>query len=433
MKHGHSATKSSNEQESIASQMQAIGQKAKEIALELSQASTDAKNTALRHAAKSLRQNEASLWEANEKDIAKAKEKNLDAAMIDRLELNSKRIHAIASGLEAIADLDDPVGRVLSSWTRPNGLKISRVSVPLGVIGIIYESRPNVTADAGGLCLKSGNAAILRGGSESFYSSKAIVSCLQDGLKAANLPMDCIQLVPTTNRQAVGEMLNMSRYIDVIVPRGGKGLCKRVQEESRVPTLLHLEGNCHSYIHTDADEAMALTIVENAKLRRTGICGATESLVIDQAIASHILPQLTQRLTNAGCELRGDSTAQHIDGRIKQASEEDWGTEYLGPIVSVRIVKDLEEAIDFINHYSSHHTDAIITNNEKAATTFLNRIDSAIVMHNASTQFADGGEFGMGAEIGIATGRLHARGPVGVEQLTTFKYQVEGNGQIRPL
>lgn len=417
---------------SVIEQMQTIGKQAKKVALTLAEASAEQKNKALSEAAKALRSQQAAIIDANEKDMKAGREKGLDAAMLDRLELNEKRINAIAEGLEAIAKLDDPVGKQLASWDRPNGLKISRVSVPLGVIGIIYESRPNVTADAGALCLKSGNAAILRGGSESFYSSRAIAACLQDGLEAAGLPAEAIQLVPTTDRDAVGEMLRMHQYIDVIVPRGGKGLCARVQNESSVPTLLHLDGNCHSYIHEAADEEMAVNIVENAKLRRTGICGATESVVIDRKIAASVLPKLADRLIQAGCELRGDSDAVKIDSRLKAATDADWDTEYLDKILAVKIVAELGEAIDFINEHSSHHTDAIITGDDAAAKSFLKRIDSAIVMHNSSTQFADGGEFGMGAEIGIATGRLHARGPVGVEQLTTFKYQVEGNGQVRP-
>lgn len=416
----------------VVEQMQTIGKQAKQVALTLAEASAEQKNTALNEAAKALRNQQAAIIEANEKDMKAGREKGLEAAMLDRLALDEKRIDAIASGLEAIAKLDDPVGKVLANWDRPNGLNISRVSVPLGVIGIIYESRPNVTADAGALCIKSGNAAILRGGSESFYSSRAIASCLQDGLKTAGLPAEAVQLVPTTDREAVGEMLRMHQYIDVIVPRGGKSLCKRVQNDSLVPTLLHLDGNCHTYVHAKADEAMAVNIVENAKLRRTGICGATESLVIDKAIAASALPKIADRLIEGGCELRGDSDAVKIDSRLKAATDADWDTEYLDAIIAVKIIDGLDDAVNFINQHSSHHTDVIVTSDDAAAKSFLKRIDSAIVMHNASSQFADGGEFGMGAEIGIATGRLHARGPVGVEQLTTFKYQVEGSGQTRP-
>ena len=338
----------------------------------------------------------------------------------------------MAAGLEQIAALPDPVGEVLAAWDRPNGLNISRVRVPLGVIGIIYESRPNVTADAGGLCLKSGNAAILRGGSESFHSSGAILDCLQAGLAAAGLPAGSIQLIPTTDRAAVGEMLTMTDYIDIIVPRGGKSLIERVQQESKIPVIAHLEGLCHTYIDADSDAEMAKNIVVNAKMRRPGICGATETLLVDRAVAKRSLPEIIEALVAAGCELRGDDATRALDNRVGVASEADWRTEYLEPILSIRQVDGLDGAIDHINAYSSHHTESIVTNDADKAEKFLNTIDSAIVMHNASTQFADGGEFGMGAEIGISTGRLHARGPVGVEQLTTFKYVVRGAGQVRP-
>lgn len=425
------ATKMDNTQ-SLHEQMQAIGRRAKRAAAAVSNASTQDKNKALIEAAKNLRANVQVILSANAKDMEAGRQKGLDAAMLDRLELSEKRIEAMAKGIEDIAELDDPVGRISSQWDRPSGLNIARVSVPLGVIGIIYESRPNVTADAGALCLKSGNASILRGGSESFHSSGAIAECLHAGLKAAGLPEEAIQLVPTKDRDAVGEMLKMADYIDVIVPRGGKGLCKRVQDESRVPTLLHLEGNCHTYVHECADAKMAVKVIYNAKLRRTGICGATESLVIDEAVAAEILPQIIDSLAAEGCEVRGDDKAQSFDGRIKAATEEDWDAEYLDKIVSVKVVAGLDEAIEFVNAHSSHHTDAIITADDKAAEVFLRRIDSAIVMCNTSTQFADGGEFGMGAEIGIATGRLHARGPVGVEQLTTYKYVVRSDGAVRP-
>ncbi|MCD6034974.1 MAG: proA [Rickettsiales bacterium] len=416
----------------IKKQMHEIGQKARAAALTLSVAPDDKKSVALRKAADALRENLERILAANAKDVKEAKAAGLDTAMLDRLTLTPERIDSMAKGLEAIATLPDPVGRMLAEWDRPNGLKLSRISVPLGVIGIIYESRPNVTADASGLCIKSGNAVILRGGSESFNSSEAIVRCIHKGLEDAGLSKDAVQLIPTRDRAAVGEMLRMTGVIDVIIPRGGKGLCERVQEESRVPTLLHLDGNCHTYIHNKANPSMAQEVVLNAKMRRTGICGATESLVIDQAVAPTILPMIAEALSEAGCEMRGDSASQAIDGRIIRASESDWGTEYLASIVSVKIVGGIEEAIPFINRYSSHHTDAIITDDSSAASRFLQHIDSAIVMHNASTQFADGGEFGMGAEIGISTGRLHARGPVGAEQLTTYKYVVQGTGQIRP-
>lgn len=413
-------------------QMETLGEQARDAALYLSTASTEIKNKALQEAANAIRHHQDEILVANAKDVKAAKDKKIDGALLDRLALNHERIEAMAKGLEDIIALNDPVGRVLDAWDRPNGLNISRVAVPLGVIGIIYESRPNVTADAGALCLKSGNAVILRGGSESFHSSNAIMDCLQQGLKAAGIPETAIQLVPTRDREAVGIMLRMPELIDVIVPRGGKGLVARIVEESRVPTLQHLDGNCHSYIHEDADKDMACSVIHNAKMRRTGICGATESIVIDAKATTSILPSLVDILEEEACEVRGDKRARSIDSRIKAAKEEDWETEYLDSIVSVKVVDNLDEAIDHISTYSSHHTDAIITNNAEAAATFLNRIDSAIVMHNASTQFADGGEFGMGAEIGIATGKLHARGPVGLEQLTTFKYVVRGNGQTRP-
>lgn len=411
-------------------QMETIGQAARDAAHVLATASTKAKNHALLAAAAAMRVKQKTILEANEKDVREARKRGISGALLDRLQLDAKRIEAMAKGLEEIAALPDPVGRILARWKRPNGLDIARISVPLGVIGIIYESRPNVTADAGALCLKAGNAALLRGGSESFHSSQIILECLQNGLAQADLPQTAIQLIPTTEREAVGIMLRMSSYIDIIVPRGGKGLIERVIEESRIPTLQHLEGNCYTYIHRDADLEKAIRVTVNAKMRRTGICGATESLVIDEAIAGKVLPKLVDALK--GCEIRGDKAAQRLDARIKSATAADWDTEYLDAILSVKIVKNLDEAITFVNAHHSNHTDAILTEDKKAAERFLNEIDSAIVMHNASTQFADGGEFGMGAEIGISTGKLHARGPVGVEQLTTFKYVVRGRGQTRP-
>ena len=352
--------------------------------------------------------------------------------MLDRLELNDERVEGMATGLEQIADLDDPIGTLLEEKERPNGLLIQRLRVPLGVIGMIYESRPNVTADAGSLCLKAGNAAILRGGSESFHSSNAIMASLKEGLKAAGLPEAAIQLVPTTDRAAVGEMLNMTDYIDVIVPRGGKSLVERVTVESRVPLFKHLEGNCHSYVHADADPAMARAIVVNAKMRRTGICGATETLLIDRAAVQGMLKPIVGDLIGAGCEVRGDAEARAVDDRVKPATDEDWDTEYLDSIIAVKVVDGVDDAISHIGRHGSDHTDCIITENGNAADTFVREIDSAIVLVNASTQFADGGEFGMGAEIGISTGKLHARGPVGVEQLTSSKYVVRGKGQTRP-
>lgn len=415
----------------IAGMMEDLGARARAAASSLALASTDDKNNALLAAAASLRSSTDTILAANAKDIEYGRDKGLSAAMIDRLLLTRERVESIAQGLEAIAALPDPVGDELARWTRPNGLDIARVRVPLGVIGVIYESRPNVTADAGALCLKAGNAAILRGGSESFHSSTAIHHCLLEGLREAKLPEDAIQLVPTRDRAAVGKMLTMSGIIDIIVPRGGRSLVERVQNESRVPVFAHLEGICHVYIHADADPEKARAITLNAKMRRTGICGAAETLLVDQA-AKPILPDILEDLINGGCEVRGDQEIQEMDPRVMPATEEDWYTEYLEPILSVKIVQDIEGALDHIATYSSSHTESIVTENTDAAEAFLKKVDSAIVMHNASTQFADGGEFGMGAEIGIATGRIHARGPVGLEQLTSFKYQVRGTGQVRP-
>ena len=416
----------------IAGEMDKLGRRARAAVQELALASADTKNTALRVAAATLRARTADLLAANALDMSAAEERKLAPSLLDRLKLDEARIDAIAAGREQIAELPNPVGEVLSNWDRPNGLNISRVRVPLGVIGIIYESRPNVTADAGGLCLKSGNAAILRGGSESFHSSGTILDCLQTGLAEAGLPEGAIQLVPTTDRAAVGEMLTMTDYIDIIVPRGGKSLIERVQQESKIPVIAHLEGLCHTYIDGAADPAMARDIVVNAKMRRTGICGATETLLIDKAVATQTLPDIIEALSATGCELRGDDATCALDNRVNAATEADWRTEYLEPILSIRQVDGLDGAIAHIGTYSSHHTEAIVTEDAARAEKFLNEVDSAIVMHNTSTQFADGGEFGMGAEIGISTGRLHARGPVGVEQLTTFKYVVRGAGQVRP-
>lgn len=412
--------------------MKGIGQAAQTAGRALAMASSEAKNTALCEAAKAIRARKTEIIAANDEDVAAAKQKGLTPAMIDRLVLNDERIEGMAAGLEAIADLPDPVGRTLSEWNRPNGLKIRRVSVPLGVIGVIYESRPNVTADAGALCLKAGNAAILRGGSESFLSSGLIHSCLVDGLKAAGLPADAIQRVPTTDRAAVGEMLTMVGLIDVIVPRGGKSLIERVTAESKVPLFKHLEGICHTYVDRAADMDKARSIVLNAKMRRTGICGATETLLVDTAAGEGVLKDLVVDLLDAGCEVRGDDAAQAVDARVKAATDEDWDTEYLDAIIAVKAVDGVSGALRHIDAHSSGHTDAIITEDVLAAETFMNTVDSAIVMLNASTQFADGGEFGMGAEIGISTDKMHARGPVGVEQLTSFKYQVVGTGQTRP-
>ena len=413
-------------------EMTRLGEDARAAAQQLAVVETEAKNNALGAAAAALRADRDKLLAANVRDMKAAEATGIPGAMLDRLLLDPARIEAMATSLEDIALLPDPVGDVMAEWSRPNGLQISRVRVPLGVIGIIYESRPNVTADAGALCLKSGNAVILRGGSESFHSSSAIFDCLQHGLRMAGLPAGAIQLVPTRDRAAVGEMLTMTGLIDVIVPRGGKSLIERVQTESRIPVLAHLEGNCHVYVHADADPAVAVDVVHNAKLRRTGVCGATESLLIDRAVAAELLPAIIADLAGAGCEIRGDAESCALDDRVIPATAADWDTEYLDAIISVRQVAGLDAAIAHVNTHGSHHTDAIITRDEAAAERFLQRVDSAIVLHNASTQFADGGEFGFGAEIGIATGRLHARGPVGVEQLTTFKYRIRGNGQIRP-
>jgi glutamate-5-semialdehyde dehydrogenase len=418
-------------QDTIAALMSEMGRAARAAGRALAKTDTDAKNTALRAAAAAIRANAGTIKAENAKDMEAARAKNLTPALMDRLELNDSRIAAMAKGLEEIAALKDPVGHVMEEWTRPNGLVIQRVRTPLGVIGIIYESRPNVTADAGGLCLKAGNACILRGGSESFHSSQAILACLQEGLKAAGIPLAAIQMVPTTDRAAVGEMLTMTKYIDVIVPRGGQSLVDRVMRDSRVPTFQHLIGLCHTYIHAGADPAKALKIVLNAKMRRTGICGATETLLVDEAVAASILPPILDDLAKAGCELRGDAAVAKLDSRVKAASAADWDTEYLDAILAVKTVKDLDDAVAHIVAHGSEHTEAIITEDRAAAERFMDALDSAIVMHNASTQFADGGEFGMGAEIGIATGKMHARGPVGVEQLTTFKYKVRGDGQIR--
>ena len=419
------------DEKNIESMMDDLGTRARNASSALALASTAEKNEALLKAAEALRAKKLDILNANEKDIEFGKNKGLSGAMIDRLLLDDARIEGIAAGLEAIAELDDPVGDEIARWSRPNGLDIARVRVPLGVIGVIYESRPNVTADAGALCLKAGNAVILRGGSESFHSSSAIHQCLIAGLKTAGLPEDAIQLVPTRDRAAVGKMLTMSGVIDIIVPRGGRSLVERVQTESRVPVFAHLEGICHVFLHEKADPQKALDIVLNAKMRRTGICGAAETLLVDTS-ATNILPSILDALIDAGCEVRGDSAVQAMNNQVIAATEADWTTEYLDAVLSVKIVDGLKGALDHIATYSSSHTESIITEDEAAAEEFLTKVDSAIVMHNASTQFADGGEFGMGAEIGIATGRIHARGPVGLEQLTSFKYQVRGTGQTRP-
>jgi len=418
---------------SIEPMMLYMGRLAREAAGELARASTAQKNAALEAMAVKLKENAGKILEANRQDLDAAQKKGRDAAFLDRLALNEARIAAMAKGLRDIAALPDPVGQVTESWTRPNGLEISRVRVPLGVIGMIYESRPNVTADAAGLALKSGNAVILRSGSESFLTSLVIANVLNEVMVEQGLPGAAIQFVPTVDRAAVGFMLaGLGGAIDVIVPRGGKSLVARVQEEARVPVFAHLEGVCHVYVHGAADLTMARDIVLNAKMRRTGICGAAETLLVDRAAAPTHLAQLVQALIDAGCEVRGDADTQKVDACVKPATEEDWPKEYLDAIIAVKVVDGLDEAVAHIAGYGSQHTESIVTADKDAAEAFLSRVDSAIVLHNASTQFADGGEFGMGAEIGIATGRFHARGPVGLEQLTTFKYVVRGAGQTRP-
>ena len=395
-------------------------------------ATTEQKNNALLNAAKAIRSNKEKILKANSLDITYASAKHIKESLLDRLYLNSETLEGVAKGLEIVAGLPDPVDQVIKSWERPNGLEISQVRVPLGVIGIIYESRPNVTADAGSLCLKSGNAVILRGGSESFHTSQAIIECLHHGLKSMELPETCIQLVPTRDREAVGHLLTMVDTVDVIVPRGGKSLVERVQKESRIPTIAHLEGLCHVYLDNDADLEMACNIVLNAKMRRPSVCGAAETLLMDRLGVDRLLPRVAKKLIEAGCELRGAIISQTLVPAINPATESDWTTEYLDSILSIRIVDGVNGAIDHINNYGSNHTDSIVTDNILIADRFLKEVDSAIVLHNASTQYADGGEFGMGAEIGISTGRLHARGPVGAEQLTCFKYVVRGYGQTRP-
>ncbi len=427
------ASKAAASTAEIAAVMDRLGRDAAAAATVLALASTAAKNLALTKIAAALRARSPELLAANAKDMEAARAKGLSGAMLDRLSLDEKRVEGMARGVEDIAALADPVGTTIAQWTRPNGLDIARIRVPLGVIGIIYESRPNVTCDAGALCLKSGNAAILRGGSESVHSSRAIHACLVEGLIAAELPAASIQLVPTTDRAAVGYLLSsMTDYIDVVVPRGGKSLVARVQQEARVPVIGHLEGVCHVYVDRDADLTMARAIVKNAKLRRTGICGSAETLLVDAAcVATHLAPVIKD-LLDAGCEVRGDAAAQKVDARVQAATEQDWYTEYLDAIIAARVVDGVDAAIEHIGKYGSAHTDSIVTSNLPTAQRFLERVDSAIVLHNASTQFADGGEFGMGAEIGISTDRFHARGPVGVEQLCSYKYVVRGSGQVRP-
>lgn len=417
----------------LAAAMAAIGRGARTAARILALAPAAQKDRALTAMAAAVRAQAPAILAANAEDADEARKGGATGAFLDRLTLNGGRIEDMAAGIETVRGLADPVGTTIDAWTRPNGLEIERVRVPLGVIGIVYESRPNVTADAGALSLKSGNAAILRGGSDSARSSRAIHAALVEGLREAGLPEAAIQLVPTRDRAAVGFMLaGLEGNIDVIVPRGGKSLVARVQTEARVPVFAHLEGNCHIYVDATAALDMAKTVVLNAKMRRTGVCGAAETLLVDRAVVSTHLKPLVEMLLAAGCEVRGDELTRAVDARVKAATEEDWATEYLDAIIAVRIVDGVAGAIQHIESHGSHHTDAIVTDDAAAANRFLTEVDSAIVLHNASTQFADGGEFGFGAEIGIATGRLHARGPVGVEQLTTFKYRIRGNGQIRP-
>ena len=422
---------SREEASDIAADMAALGREARAASRALAASSAETRRRALKSAAAALRARQAAILKANALDMAAARDSGLSGAMLDRLALDPGRVEAMAAGVEQVAALEDPLGRLLGEWKRPNGLRIRRVSVPIGVIGIIYESRPNVTADAGALCLMSGNAAILRSGSESWHSSRAIAAVLRAALGENGLPEGCIQLVPTTDRAAVGILLTMDDTVDLIVPRGGRSLIERVLDESRVPVMAHLDGNCHVYVHAAADPEKARDVTFNAKMRRTGICGAAETLLVDAAIED-ALPQILEPLFAAGCEVRGDERTRALDSRVVPATAADWGTEYLDAIISVGVVDGLEAAIAHVNEHGSHHTDAIITEDDAAAERFMEAVDSGIVLHNASTQFADGGEFGMGAEIGISTGKLHARGPVGVEQLTTYKYKVYGNGQVRP-
>lgn len=418
--------------DALVTQMKALGEAARKAATELAVAPPAVKNRALLAAAKAIRADKAVIQAANDQDVAAARARGLAEPMVERLLLNDARIEAMAKGLEDISALPDPIGAEIARWTRPNGLDIARVRVPLGVIGIIYESRPNVTADAGGLCLKSGNAAVLRGGSESFHSSSAIAACIVRGLAEAGLPEACVQLVPTTDRAAVGMMLTMPQYIDVIVPRGGKSLIERISAESKVPVIKHLDGNNTVYVAASADEDTARKVTLNAKMRRTSICGAAENLLVDSSRAADLLPLLVKDLLDAGCAVRGDAAAQAVDARVAPLAADDWDTEYLDAVIACGVIDGVDPAIEHINRHGSHHTDAIITEDAGEAERFLQRVDSGIVLWNASTQFADGGEFGMGAEIGISTDKFHARGPVGAEQLTSYKYVVRGAGQTRP-
>jgi glutamate-5-semialdehyde dehydrogenase len=417
----------------IAATMQDLGRRARAAQKQLAATSGAQRAAALSTAAAELEQRQTEILAANRRDVERAIERGLPAAMLDRLRLDEARLASVSDALRSIAAMPDPLGRVLAAWERPNGLEIQRISVPLGVVGIVYESRPNVTADAAALCLKSGNAVILRGGSESFGSNQAIHDAMRAAIAAEGVTADAVQMVPTRDRAAVGYLLSgLSGTVDVVVPRGGKGLVRRVQTDARVPVIGHLEGLCHVYLHSAADIDMGVAVALNAKMRRTGVCGAAETLLVDAAIAGSMLPPLAAALEQAGCEIRGDARVREVLPAARPADEADWSTEYLDAIVSIAIVDDLDAAIAHIGRYGSAHTDSIVTNDVAAAEAFLERVDSAIVLHNASTQFADGGEFGMGAEIGIATGRVHARGPVGAEQLVSYKYVVRGNGQTRP-
>jgi len=417
----------------VSALMHGIGRRARAASRVLALAAGDKKKAALFAAAQAIRNDAGKILTANAEDLAAARKNNVAASFLDRLALDEKRINAMADGVETVAALSDPVGEVTAAWDRPNGLKIERVRTPLGVIAVVYESRPNVTADAGALAFKAGNAVILRGGSDSFHSSQAIHAAMTRGIVSAGLPEDSIQLVPTRDRAAVGLLLSgLDGLVDVVVPRGGKSLVGRVQAEAKVPVFAHLEGICHVYVNAPADLDMAKKIVLNAKMRRTGVCGAAETLLVDKKLAGSHLKPLVEMLIDAGCEVRGDEATRKTDPRVVAANEQDWSTEYLDAVISVGVVDGVDEAVDHITRYGSHHTDSIVTDDNEAAENFLNRVDSAIVLHNASTQFADGGEFGFGGEIGIATGRLHARGPVGAEQLTSFKYRIRGSGQTRP-
>lgn len=418
---------------SIAATMNALGQAARTAARGLAVTDSEQRNAALLAMAAAIRGKAAAILEANETDMRAARERGLSEAMLDRLMLDGERVEAMAVVLKTVSELPDPVGKILAEWQRPNGLKIQRVAVPLGVIGMIYESRPNVTVDAAALCVKSGNAVILRGGSESFLSSQALHNCIRGGLIDAGITPECVQMVPTRDRAAVGYLLaSMSEWVDVVIPRGGKSLLQRVRDEARVPVIGHLEGVCHVYLHSAADADMAREVVLNAKMRRTGVCGAAETILVDRMVAATLLPDVCAALSAAGCEIRGDETVRAIVPAAVSANSEDWAAEYLDAIVAIRVVDDIDNAIAHIVEFGSGHTESIVTNDDLAAEQFFRSVDSAIVLQNASTQFADGGEFGMGTEIGIATGRIHARGPVGAEQLTSYKYIVRGNGQVRP-